>query len=377
VEKMQLAVGMPLAFVGVVIAYSMVKLISVHCSSTVNHDVRENLARFLIHKAVTVLSSLFTALSIFYMRAILRPFNCIKDSANGIAYMASSPDIPCIVDNAEYAELVALSMIGLAVYAGCYALISCGLVVEMRSDRPGLGTLAFLGDKYEEEFYYWEMVIVARKLGLMLSFYLFSDSQAWLCGITVLVVALTIHAAARPYEDPTVDWSEFLTLVANLLILVSGPVFTVLHNTGAEFRQTLEVVGAVVMTAAVVMAAVAQRHVWVTVRQKDGEDYKVRVVRARMLEAKERVAVLEHQLDTAVEVDAVLERRREQHDAFKPELAQTIEGVLEDVIQASGSDEEDDGGGSKAAGGAASESQTQGESVAYTNPLAMLGDDPP
>jgi hypothetical protein len=34
---------------------------------------------------------------------------------------------------------------------------------------------------------------------------------------------------------------------------------------------------------------------------------------------------------------------------FKPELAQTIEGVLEDVIQASGSDEEDDGGGSKAA----------------------------
>jgi hypothetical protein len=51
--------------------------------------------------------------------------------------------------------------------------------------------------------------------------------------------------------------------------------------------------------------------------------------------------------------------------------------VLEDVIQASGSDEEDDGGGSKAAGGAASESQTQGESVAYTNPLAMHGDDPP
>jgi len=96
-----------------------------------------------------------------------------------------------------------------------------------------------------------------------------------------------------------------------------------------------------------------------------------------MLEAKERVAVLEHQLDTVVEVDAMLERRREQHDAFKPELAQTIEGVLEDVIQASGSDEEDDGGGSKAAGGAASESQTQGESVPYTNPLAMHGDDPP
>ena len=240
-------------------------------------------------------------------------------------------------------------MAGLAVYAGCYALISFGLVFEMRSDRPGLGTLAFLGDKYEQEYYYWEMVVVARKLGLMVSFYLFSGSQAWLCGTTVLVVALTVHAAARPYEDPTVDWNEFLTLVANLLILVSGPVFTVLHDSGrgAVFRQTLEVVGAVVMTAAVVMAAVAQRHVWVTVRQKDGDDYKVRVVRARVIEAEERVKTLKHQLENAVAVEAELERRKGEEGVFKPELAQTIEGVLEDVIETSAPEDDAAGRASK------------------------------
>jgi hypothetical protein len=362
---MRLVVAMPLILVGIVVAYSVLKLISVCCSSTANHEVRKHLIRFLVHKAVTVLSSLFTALSIFYMRAVLRPFNCIGDGtdSNGIAYMASSPDIPCIADDAEYAELVSLSTIGLAVYAGCYALISLGLVVEMRSDRPGLGTLAFLGDKYEEEFYYWEMVVVARKLGLMLSFYLFSDSQAWLCGTTVLVVALTVHAAARPYEDPTVDWSDFLTLVANLLILVSGPVFTVLHDTdsGAMFRQTLEFVGAVVMTAAVVMAGVAQRHVWVAVRQKDGDDYKVRVVRARVLEAKERVAALEHQLENAVAVEAELERRKEEEGVFKPELAQTIEGVLENAIETSAP--EDD------AAGRASKSVRKAEMQVFKNPM--------
>jgi hypothetical protein len=332
-QKMRLAVAMPLILVGIVAAYSVLKFVSVHCSSTANHDVRARLSRFLVHKAVTVLSSLFTALSIFYMRAILRPFNCIRDGTDGIAYMASSPDIPCIAGDAEYAELVALSTNGLAVYAGCYAVISFGLVVEMRSDRPGLGTLAFLGDKYEEEYYYWEMVVVARKLGLMVSFYLFSDSQAWLCGTTVLVVALTVHAGARPYEDPTVDWSEFLTLVANLLILVSGPVFTVLHETGrgAVFRQTLEVVGAVVMTAAVVMAGVAQRHVWVAVRQKDGEDYKVRVVEARVLEAEERVKTLKHQLRTLKEVEAELEHQQEEERAYEPELARAIDDVLEAI----------------------------------------------
>ena len=119
-------------------------------------------------------------------------------------------------------------------------------------------------------------------------------------------------------EDPTVDWSEFLTLVANLLILVSGPVFTVLHDTGrgTVFRQTLEVVGAIVMTVAVIMVGVAERHVWVTVRQKDGEDYKVRVVRARMVEAEERVKTLKHQLENAVAVEAELERRKGEEGVF-------------------------------------------------------------
>ena len=74
-QKVRLAVAMPLILVGIVVAYSVLKFLSVHCSSTANHVVKTHLSRFLVHKAVTVLSSLFTALSIFYMRAILRPFN--------------------------------------------------------------------------------------------------------------------------------------------------------------------------------------------------------------------------------------------------------------------------------------------------------------
>ena len=42
---------------------------------------------------------------------------------------------------------------------------------------------------------------------------------------------------------------------------------------------------------------------------EDGEDYKVRVVRARMIEAEERVKTLKHQLEHAVAVEAELERR--------------------------------------------------------------------
>jgi hypothetical protein len=90
-------------------------------------------------------------------------------------------------------------------------------------------------------------------------------------------------------------------------------------------------VGAVVMTAAVVMAGVAQRHVWVAVRQKDGEDYKVRVVEARVLEAEERVKTLKHQLRTLKEVEAELEHQQEEERAYEPELARAIDDVLEAI----------------------------------------------
>jgi len=36
-----------------------------------------------------------------------------------------------------------------------------------------MGSLSFLGDKYLDDWYYWEMVIVTRKVLLMFTFLLF------------------------------------------------------------------------------------------------------------------------------------------------------------------------------------------------------------
>ena len=60
----------------------------------------------------------------------------------------------------------------------------------------------------------WEMVIVARKLALMSVFFLNTFEFAWLFGSAVLILAVVIQAAAKPYEDKFTDWAEFLTLVA-------------------------------------------------------------------------------------------------------------------------------------------------------------------
>ena len=42
------------------------------------------------------------------------------------------------------------------------------------------------------------------------------------------IFSLSIHMAARPFEDKGTDWTEMLSLCAQLVTLVAGPVFILL-----------------------------------------------------------------------------------------------------------------------------------------------------
>ena len=42
------------------------------------------------------------------------------------------------------------------------------------------------------------------------------------------IFSLSIHIAARPFEDTGTDWTEMLSLWAQLITLVAGPVFVIL-----------------------------------------------------------------------------------------------------------------------------------------------------
>ena len=126
---------------------------------------------------------------------------------------------------------------------------------------------------------------------------LFSGVRAWLLGTAVLITSLVVHTAARPYEDEETDWVEFLTLIANLLVLVSGPVFTVLrdsdqHGSAETFRTVLVNVAALVMVLAIVATAWAQHHVWKLVYKAD-EDYKLHMVKQRLADCKTTTEALE------------------------------------------------------------------------------------
>eukprot|EP01043_Picozoa_sp_COSAG02_P004176 COSAG02_NODE_107_length_36312_cov_45.037942_25_plen_110_part_00 len=84
------------------------------------------------------------------------------------------------------------------------------------------------GDKFEDHFYFWELVIIGRKVLLMAIFLLFKQTLAVLLATCLIIFALSIHIASRPFEDTGTDWTEMLALTAQLMTLVSGPAFIVL-----------------------------------------------------------------------------------------------------------------------------------------------------
>jgi hypothetical protein len=340
VEKLQLALSIPFFFVGSAGAYVAVKI------AMNRFDMSPELIDFLKRKVVTILSTLFTTMSIFFMRAVLKPFDCITESgstwsADGQRFMASSPDVVCSDADPHYPTLVALSSLGLVLYSGSFVALALGMYSAMRADNPSLGLLAFLGDKYEQRHFYWECIIVARKLGLMVSFFLFSETHAWLMGTTVLITALVAHTAARPYEDAATDWGEFLTLIANLLVLVSGPVFMVITesdelSSAAGFRDLLEIMASLVMAGALAATAYAQYTVWHAVRLK-GEDYKIRVVTGRLADIEATAVELQRQLSLLKVAQQAIDERNQTDHKFGNSLHATLESRLSGMVGTSAS----------------------------------------
>jgi hypothetical protein len=179
----------------------------------------------------SVLTTMFTVGSIFFVKSFLRAFDCLANDA-GARIMASAPEMMCDTSDPEYSKIRYLSWMGLLLFNGCFALLWVLLVRAHQSDSPGLGEFTFIADKFEERYYYWEMMIVVRKTLLMAIFLLFNPVAAVLLVTFLTIVCLCLHIAARPFEDDGTDWTEMLSLVAQLCTLVSGPVFTVLVRFG-------------------------------------------------------------------------------------------------------------------------------------------------
>ena len=229
-KKVQVALSMPVFVGSVIAAYGLITLVRIHREADATAIQRHSARNQLRRKLASVATTLFTVGAIFFVKSFLRAFDCeasVTDSAR--SFMKSAPQIECIEDaGSDYPQIRHLSTVGLVVFTGCLVLLWLFLVRAHHSGNPGLGNLAFLGDKFEDHFYYWDLVIVARKVLLMSIFLLFKQLSAVLLATFLTIFSLSIHIATRPFEDAGTDWTELLSLAAQLITLVAGPAFVVL-----------------------------------------------------------------------------------------------------------------------------------------------------
>jgi hypothetical protein len=226
-DKVTAALLMPLFVGGVVFVYTVIMLFSIHQAHGATSSQRHSARNQLFGKVTSVMATMFTVGAIFLAKSFLRPFDCMTNHF-GERVMASAPEISCNDSDPDYSKITKYSEIGIAGFVACIAVMWAMLIHTHRSDTPGLGNFAFLADKFEDQYYYWEMVIVVRKVLLMAIFLLFNQVAAVLLATFLTIVCLCFHIAARPFEDNGTDWTEMLLLIAQLITLISGPVFVVL-----------------------------------------------------------------------------------------------------------------------------------------------------
>ena len=118
----------------------------------------------VIQKVVMIFTLAYSFMSIFFIRTIVQSFVCTDETPS---YMHSQPDVECnlerecskedIEDGVCYTHIFALATSGMIFYA-CFTGAICFGITCFRD------WFYFWTDKNKPQFFYWEVLLVARKV---------------------------------------------------------------------------------------------------------------------------------------------------------------------------------------------------------------------
>jgi len=173
-------------------------------------------------------------LSIFFLKGIAQGFVC--DEAN---FLRAEPQVVC--DRSAtceegkpcYSTIFALSVSGVVMYVIAFLTQTYHLRRDHKNEDRELDRYFFWTDSMEPDYYYWEMIIIVRKVLMMLMSVVFAEDVGlgWMAGVVVLLVSLCAHSYASPYIDSTVDFCEMVGLLGAAITYLSGLVFTLQHES--------------------------------------------------------------------------------------------------------------------------------------------------
>jgi predicted outer membrane repeat protein len=147
----------------------------------------------------------------------------------------------------------------------CVALYVIGIPALgfriLHRNRYRLGTTAvqqrysFLYRGYQHKWYFWEIVVVARKVLLVCIavFFTYNIHVQALMAVFLVCGCLMAHIYARPYEEVRLDWMEFFSLVVSFSTFWCG-LFLFVEELSYTDKVILSIV---IVLANVAFAAVA------------------------------------------------------------------------------------------------------------------------
>ena len=97
-----------------------------------------------------------------------------------------------------------------------------------------------------------------------------APGRGWYLASLVIVISLAAHSAARPFLDPWVDMTEFVSLLSTLLIFMGGMAWTV-DDTGL-LGVFVEKLSMALILGTALMAGVVEVRVWVKRNADYGTD---------------------------------------------------------------------------------------------------------
>jgi hypothetical protein len=284
--------------------------------------------------------------SIFFLRNVLTIWDCtLPETENGPTFVRAEPNIECNTNSDEYIALYYMASTGLAVYLAMFGAFSFGLTVKR-------DLFEFLGDKFEDAYFYWELVLLSRKVLIMASFLFFASmtETAWFFGSAVVVMSLLLHCAAKPYEDELIDWCELLSLLSTLFIFQAGLVFKVLNDpqnpqtsdAAISVKNGLEWASMALTVLNVFLATFCEIRVWKHVRDGE-EDYRVRMLKRQLEERKQEQEDL---LAGIVRAKALADERAAHRAALNGGGSKDMESEFDNPV-AESDDEESGSSGKK------------------------------
>jgi hypothetical protein len=312
-EKLQLTLGLPPAFGVMIAAYVGIKLLSARRQPLQNfkadHQGRTPMEA-VTKQVVTLVVGGFMFGSVFFLRNVLIPWNCTPPDDEGREFIRAQPDTPCDLDDDNYVLIYALAWTGLVAYLGMFGAFTFFLFAHRE-------WFDFIGDKFDDEFFYWELLLLVRKLLIMVAFMFFADSteKSWFVGASVVIVSLLFHVAAAPFEDPLIDWCEFFSLVATLFICMSGIVFKLLNDPASPqqtveaeaLSRALEIFSVCLMFGTCVLTVIVEFHTYRNVTDATEGDYKVKMLdkhlEAARADLKEKKGLMAQAEANAVEAE--------------------------------------------------------------------------